>query len=82
MPERKQMVSITIVTDDDTGMYHIGEPGGLFQQGELLEYLQQRGQKGKLGILEHLAYLQNQVIESWRKVNSGDNVQCNAKHNE
>lgn len=70
MPEKKTIATITVVTDDETGMYHIGEPDGLFQQYELLEYLQQHGQRGKLEMLEHLAYLQNQVIEAWRKVNS------------
>lgn len=72
MPERKTLITITQVTDDDTGMYYIGEPDGLFQRDELTEYLKAHGQKGKRDLHEHIAYLQNQIIESWRNINLQD----------
>jgi len=76
MPERKQMATVTVVTDDDTGMYHVGEPDGLFQQEELLEYLRMHGQKGKSEMLEHLAYMQFQILETWRIVNRAENCKA------
>ena len=70
MPETKAIATITQVTDDDTGMYFIGEIDGLFQREELIRYLKSHGKKGKQELHEHLAYMQSQVIQAWRDINS------------
>jgi hypothetical protein len=68
MPERKQLAKISRVTDDDTGMYRIGEVEGAFQQDQLKEFI---SRYGKGGLLSTLAYMTHQVVSAAREVNQG-----------
>ena len=74
MPERKKLVTLTHITDTDTDMYYIGELDGLFHSNELTDYLTTYGEKGKRDLHEHIAHLQNQIIESWRLINLDGNI--------
>lgn len=65
MPERKELCKLSTVTDDDTGMYHIGEIDGLFQGDDLKEYLKRHGEKGVDRLVRHLGYLQHSVFYAW-----------------
>jgi len=78
MPERKTILEISKVTDDDTGMYCIGEIDGIFQKHTLDAYLSSHGEKGKSELINHLAYLQSQIIDAWREINNDtDCTACN-----
>jgi len=79
MPEKEALIIVTKVIDDDTGMYHIGEVDGIFQKHILDEYLSLHGEKGKTELINHLAYLQSQVIDAWRELNNEtDCTACNS----
>ena len=65
MPEKTPILIVSTITDDDTGMYCIGEVDGIFQKGQLLKHLQTYGITGKNDLLTHLAFLQHQVISEW-----------------
>lgn len=80
MPQTKTLVNITKVTDDSTGMYHVGEIDGLFQEHELREYLKRYGEIGKTELINHLAFLQYQVVDMYKKINAEEYAcQCEAK---
>lgn len=70
MPQKENLLTISKVTDDDTGMYRIGEIDGIFQKHTLDEYLKSHGESGKTELINHLAYLQSQVIDAWRELNN------------
>lgn len=65
MPERRGMLFINEITDDDTGMYEIGEIDGIFDRVDLRQYMNKYGKKGKDNLITHLAYLNYQVMEAW-----------------
>ena len=66
MSQRKTLITITYHTDDDTGMYHIGEID--FGIGcELEEYLIRFGDSGKKDIISALGYLIYEVEKSFRE---------------
>jgi len=58
MPERKKILTINVITDDDTGMYSIGEIDGIFQEDELFEFV---GDYNADNLIKHLAFLSYQV---------------------
>ncbi len=60
MSEKETLVRIVIITDDDTGMYQIGEVDGLFSDTQLEYFLNLHG---ATGLLEHLARLMAKVVE-------------------
>lgn len=60
MPERESLTTISIITDDDTGMYEIGEIDGCFSEAQLERHLNMRG---ATKLLEHLARLMAKVVE-------------------
>lgn len=67
MPERKNLAKIDVITDCDTGMYHIGEIDGGFSEEELRNHIENHGHE-KLCV--QLAILQWQVWEAVRDINS------------
>ena len=80
MPETRILVSITKVIDDHTGMYRLGEIDGLFQKPYLDDYLLSFGESGKIELINHLAYLQSQVINAWEAISIvTEHEQCAAK---
>lgn len=68
VPEKQKLITISIVTDDDTGMYRIGEVDGILQSKQLENYLRTHGERGKTELLEHFAFLQYQVIDAYRNL--------------
>lgn len=74
MPQTENLVTITQVTDDSTGNYHVGEIDGLFQDHTLHEYLKRYGLQGQNDLLTHLAYLQHQVIAAYKEVTYSENT--------
>ena len=75
MPERKTLASITIITDHDTGMYHVGEIEGAFNHDELKAHIKKHGYNE---LSFQLAYLQFQLVTAIREVNGekGDADVC------
>lgn len=64
MSNRKYLLSVSYHTDDDTGMYYIGEIDyGI--SGELDEYLKLYGHKGKDDIIKALAHLTARVVNEF-----------------
>ena len=67
MPERKQIGQISVVTDDDTGMYHIGEIDGGFDPTLVKAHIESHG---STDLLQTLAYMTTMVVEHQREVNA------------
>jgi len=76
MPERKTLVKIIKITDDDTGMYRIGEIDGGFSSEELLDYFNSHGEYGLNQLTSKLSHLQFQIWSAWRRHNE-ENVSEN-----
>lgn len=76
--ETTSICNICYVTDCDTELYSCGEVEGAFDQETLEKYLQSYGERGKSELINKLAFLQWQVINSWRgiKTNDGINASC------
>ena len=66
MPSKVELGTIHAVTDDDTGMYRIGEIDGGWN-GEIKHQIQQYGVEP---ILIHLAYMATRAIEISRESNN------------
>jgi len=80
MPEHKILAKIIKITDDDVGMYRIGEIDGGFSDEELLEYLNQNKEYGLHQLTSKLTHLQFQVWNAWRKhVAENASQGCDAK---
>jgi len=67
MPKRKTLAQVTYITDHDTGMYHIGEVEGGFQEGELSDFIEKHGREELLSTLSYMTY---QVVHSSRELNA------------
>jgi hypothetical protein len=67
MPERLKLATICAITDDDTGMYRIGEIDGGFDDTKLEDHIKDYGSEG---LLKCLAYMHWQVMEQIRKPKS------------
>jgi hypothetical protein len=62
MTERKQILKLSVITDDDCGMYQLGEIDGGFCHAELKDYLKHHKEYGFQQLLKSLAYIQRQVL--------------------
>ncbi len=68
MSQRKTLLEISYHSDDDTGMYEIGEIDfGI--HGTLDGYLENYGYKGKKEIIDMLGYLIYEVEKRFREKN-------------
>lgn len=65
MPERQQLGTVSVITDDDTGMYTIGEIDGGFSTGLLQEHIQSHGADG---VIRQLSHMIHQVYQARDKV--------------
>jgi hypothetical protein len=64
------LISITRVTDDDTGIYRVGDLDyGI--TGNLDKYLENEGEKGYVEICEMLDSLKDVVMDMWQQVQDG-----------
>jgi len=65
--ETQKLATVSFVTDTDVSYYEIGEVEGSFQKDELKDYIKRfRHEK----LCSQLAFLQFQVWEALREVNS------------
>jgi len=68
MSQRKELLSVSYHSDDDTGIYQIGEIDfGI--SGILDEYLKNYGYAGKKNIIDTLGYLIYEVEKRFREKN-------------
>lgn len=65
--EVQKLATIGFVTDTDVSYYEIGEVEGSFQKDELKDYIKRFGHEK---ICSHLTFLQFQIWEALREVNS------------
>lgn len=72
MSEKKRIGTTWVITDDDTGMYHIGEVDGGFDRQLLRQHIECYGPDE---LLVHLAHMTAMVINEHRSINA-------SKHNE
>lgn len=56
MPQRENLANINVITDDDTGMYSIGEIDGGFKTKLLNEHIEKYGAEGLLKQLTTMIY--------------------------
>lgn len=75
MSERKLLLEVTYHSDDDTGMYHVGEIDfGIC--GTLKDYLDHYGIKGRDEIVNTLGYLIHSVYEKYEQIKLKENFNC------
>jgi len=81
--ETKNICNIRYITDCDTELYSCGDVDGAFDQDELDKYLSTYRENGKLELLEKMAFLQKQILESWARVNFKEEwaVDCQKYYN-
>jgi len=65
--ETQKLATVSFVTDTDVSYYEIGEVEGSFQKDELKNYVKRFGHEK---LCSQLAFLQFQVWEALREVNS------------
>jgi hypothetical protein len=65
--ETQKLATVRFVTDTDVSYYEIGEVEGSFQKDELKDYIKRFGHEK---LCSQLAFLQFQVWEALREVNS------------
>jgi hypothetical protein len=65
--ETQKLATVSFVTDTDVSYYEIGEVEGSFQKDELKDYIKRFGHEK---LCSQLAYLQFQVWEALREVNT------------
>ena len=76
MAEKEPIAVISVITDDDTGMYSIGEVDGGFAKAELKQHIEDYGSGG---IINHLACMTAMVVEVSREIQSAKLVsKCGA----
>lgn len=69
--ESEKLATIEFITDFETPMYHLGEVQGSFNTDKLKDYIRRFGTKD---LLQHLAFMQYEVIKTMLKINSKDIV--------
>lgn len=74
--QTKSLGKISYVTDTDVAYYEIGEVEGSFEKHELKDYIKRFGHEK---LCSQLAYLQYQVWDALREVNSEHKKEEHAK---
>ena len=77
--EREPFLTLYKITDDDTGMYRIGEIGGIFDEAKLKQYLETHGYWGRQQLLDTISYLNYQIVVAGHAINAekaSDGVNC------
>jgi hypothetical protein len=67
MADFKKIGNVQVVTDCETGMYKIGEVSASFNEKELKDHIEKHGHEG---LCAQLAFMQFQVWETLRTINS------------
>ena len=67
MSQKKSLLEITVHTDDDTGMYSVGELDFGFH-GRCISYIEKHGYNGVKELLAMLGHLAFEVKEEYYKI--------------
>ena len=67
MAEHKQIGSVSIVTDTETGQEKIGDVAGGFNSDELKEHIKKYGTKD---LLQIMCWMNFQIWETYRELNA------------
>jgi len=68
MSQRKELLSITYHTDDDTGMYRVGEIDFGIRSLDLRDYIKHYGYQGVVDILANLGHLAYEVKKEYYEI--------------
>jgi hypothetical protein len=79
MAERKELGSISIITDTETGMYHMDKIDGGFDEQLLIEHIRKYGH---MELVEKLTLMLWKVWEETHKINSEKIEELHIKLNE
>lgn len=74
MSQRKDLIRITYHTDDDTGIYDVGEIDTMGTREEIEEYIKQYGQKGVNDLLAALNHQTWFILHTWYKSPADEDV--------
>lgn len=72
MSERKKLATIDFIVDTDKSYEFIGEVDGSFNEADLKAYIKRHGIDS---LCKHLSFLQFQVYNTFREINSEDSNQ-------
>ena len=73
MSEKLEIGTIQTITDDDTGMYVIGEVDGGFKTALLKDHIEKHGVDG---VIKRLAYMMATAISISKGSNVDDMAKC------
>lgn len=73
--ESKKLATVSYITDTDVSYYKLGEVEGAFNEEQLKEYIKTYGHEK---LCSQLTYLQYQIWEIVREVNSEKNKEYGA----
>lgn len=65
MAQKHRIASLSVIIDDDTGMYQVGDIDGGFSDSDLSHFLRRYGEEGKDKLIKHLALMQYKVLDKW-----------------
>jgi len=65
MPQRKVLMIVTVITDDDNGKYVFGETDGGVYSENLKQYLTDFGKEGYQNLLKNLSSIDLQIQDIW-----------------
>jgi hypothetical protein len=74
--ETKKLAEVSYVTDTDVSYYEIGETEGAFNNQDLKDYIKRFGHEK---LCSQLAFMQFQIWETVREVNSEQDSENGAK---
>lgn len=79
MTARARIATVTRITDDDCGMYRIGEVDGGFDEEQLKQLIDNHGEFAYHELLSTLSFMTYQVQHAWRGRNAGLDQGCAAE---
>lgn len=79
MSQTKTLLSVEIITDDETGMYSIGEFDYRICVGPVADYLREHGLKGRDELFKELSFLTCKVQEYFEEYGFKGDAPCEAK---
>ena len=71
MPEKRDIITIKEITDDDTGLYYIGEIDGIYDSDLLMRHIKSHGSDGLITYLAHLQFI---VVGMQYKINKDNEL--------
>ncbi len=71
MASRETLLTVSMITDDETGLYHIGEIDSGIHVGTLKSFLKSYGHEGKKDLINSLAHLITEVNNEFTNMEVG-----------